>query len=91
MIYLPGGCRLNSSQCLSLRSGDIMILFASDFNDIEELINLKEKIEDFRIVIVTGEECRENYPEKYYKLNPRFITSTREMDSLVTVLKNMTE
>ena len=89
MIVLPGGCQLNSPFSLKLRSGDIMILFAADLAELDELLVLRDSFEDFRVILIMQEPCSESCREKAHLLKPRFVTIPQDIDGLAAVIDKM--
>lgn len=73
MTTLPGGSQLNSYHSLKLRSGDVMILFASTNKEVEDLISIHDKFEQFRVILVLPNHNSELVAISHI-LKPRFIT-----------------
>jgi hypothetical protein len=72
VITLPPGSRFDSPLCLHLRSNDVIILFALDDADINELLDLREEYENFRILLIMDNEINITN-NKYSHLSPRFV------------------
>jgi len=72
LITLPPGSRFESPQCLHLRSNDVVILFALDDADISALLELRDEYENFRILLIIGNE-KNITNNKYSYLSPRFV------------------
>ncbi len=89
LIALPGGCRLNSSFSLTLRKGDILILFAGNAAELDELLFLQDEFLAFKKVLVLARSCNGNCLEKAHLLQPRFMTSADELSGLTAVVKKM--
>jgi hypothetical protein len=90
MFVLPGGSHFNSSQSMNLRSGDLVILFAGNLQELEDLVSIKDVFESFRIILIVGQEKDIN-DEKCHLLNPRYITSVgRHVSGLSAVIGKMT-
>jgi hypothetical protein len=90
ITVLPGGCHFNTPQSMSLRSGDLVILYAGNAQELEDLISIKDVFESFRIVLIVGQDKDIN-DEKCHLLNPRYITSVgRHTDGLSAVVEKMT-
>ena len=70
---LPGGSHFNTPQSMNLRSGDLVILYAGNGQELEELVSIKDVFETFRIILIVGEDRPIN-TEKCHLLNPRYIT-----------------
>lgn len=86
---LPGGCKLNCYRSLNLRSGDIMILFAANRQEIEELLQLRDELEDFRIILITKDPCEKECRQKIHQLAPRFFSTMHERQGLNAVIDKM--
>ena len=71
---LPGGSHFNTPQSMNLRSGDLVILYAGNERELEELVSIKDVFETFRIILIVGQERYVNQ-EQCHLLNPRYITS----------------
>ena len=74
ITVLPGGSHFNTPQSMSLRSGDLVILYAGNGQELEELVSIKDVFETFRIILIVGQEMHIDKGE-YHLLNPRYITS----------------
>ncbi len=87
---LPGGSNLRTPSSMGLRSGDIIILYAENINDIEALISIKDFFETFRVILIVGEKkITEN--GQHYPLSPRYTTSIdNNMVELNAVIDKMT-
>jgi hypothetical protein len=89
MKVLPGGSRLNTPTSMELRSGDIIILYAENREDIDKLLSIKDFFDTFRVVLILGKENLVQY-SKYYNLNPRYTTPIgKGMDKLSAVVDKM--
>jgi hypothetical protein len=87
---LPGGSHFSTQQSLHLRSGDLVILYAGNSRELEDLILIKDVFESFRIVLVVGHETDID-EEKCHLLNPRYITSVgQQVAGLSEVVGKMT-
>jgi hypothetical protein len=90
ITVLPGGSHFNTSQSMNLRSGDLVILYAGNVQELEDLVSIKDVFESFRIVLIVAQENDANY-EKCHLLNPRYITSVgRLVAGLSEVIEKMT-
>ena len=90
ITVLPGGSHFNSSQSMNLRSGDLVILYAGNLQELEDLVAIKDVFESFRIVLIVGQEQDIN-DEKCHLLNPRYITSVgQHVSGLSAVIGKMT-
>jgi hypothetical protein len=77
ITVLPGGSHFNTPQSMNLRSGDLVILYAGNGRELEELVSIKDVFETFRIILIVGQERSINQ-EKCHLLNPRYITSVAQ-------------
>lgn len=86
---LPAGALFKSAASMCLRSGDLVVLYAGNQQELDELIDMREVFEPFRIILIIG--TSENIDEsKYYQLNPRYITFLEEnMNGLEAVIRKM--
>lgn len=69
-----------------LRSGDLMVLFAGSWYELEALISMQEIFESFRVVLILGgDEFLSDH--RYHQLKPRFTVSLNtnmlELESVV--------
>lgn len=71
------------------RHGDIIILYAENRKDLEEMIVNKERFEGLRRILVVGEA--EGIDSRiYHKLSPRYITRAgRSLGELESVINRM--
>jgi hypothetical protein len=90
ITVLPGGSHFNTPQSMNLRSGDLVILYASNGQELEDLISIKNVFESFRIVLIVGQD-KDIDDEKCHLLNPRYITSVGgQAAGLSAVIEKMT-
>lgn len=89
MVTLPGDLHSMLPYNTHLRSGDILILYAASWSELEELIAYHERFESLRIIlIVAGEDFVTN--GRWHCLRPRFITTiSKTMHELEMVLGKM--
>lgn len=94
MAVLPAGSRLNSHHSLKLRSGDVMILFASTNKEFEDLLSIHDKFEQFRIILVLPNRETEIVAVSHM-LKPRFITfvdsNVADLEQVVTRIKSQSD
>ena len=89
LITLPPGSEFTSPLCLQLRSNDILILFAQDEEEINDLLALRDEYESFRILLVMKNQLQIS-GSKYPLLTPRFVFYLdSNMDDLPGYLKNL--
>ena len=90
ITVLRGGSHFNTSQSMNLRSGDLVILYAGNLQELKDLVSIKDVFESFRIVLIVGQEKDIN-DEKCHLLNPRYITSVGRYEAgLSAVIGKMT-
>ena len=58
---------------MELRSGDILILYAEDQEDIDNLVALENFLDNFRIILIAGTESLLAF-NRYHNLAPRYTT-----------------
>lgn len=85
MTVLPEGSRLNSHHSLKLRSGDVMILFASTKKEFENLLSIHDRFDHFRVILILPNRDTEIVAVSHM-LKPRFISF---IDSDVTDLEKV--
>lgn len=86
MKVLPGGSELKTPRSMELRSGDILILYAGNQGEIEQLIGMKDSLERLRIILIVAEDCIKDITN-HHALNPRFTTSLgQNMSELNTII-----
>lgn len=90
MTILSGQSLFLSPLSLNLRSGDLIILFAANREDLNELVALQHDFKDFRIILIL--EDRDNATvRKAHLLQPSYITFAEEQSvSLEAVINKMT-
>lgn len=70
---LPPGSQFSSPMSLHLRSNDIIVLFAENNEEMEELLCLHDEYECFRIILVL--KCEDQVKDTTFMLlSPRFIS-----------------
>lgn len=89
LTVLPAGEGLNSDHSLKLRNGDVMILFAATERELETLLAMHDKFEEFRVILILG-----NHTPKFvansHILKPRYITSANnDIVNLEKVISKM--
>jgi hypothetical protein len=74
---------------MDLRSGDIIILYAENREDIDRLISIKDFFDAFRVILIVGEQGLIQYG-RHYILNPRYTMAVDEnMNRLDAVIDRM--
>lgn len=86
MIVLPGGSQLQTPISMELRSGDILILYAGDKEDLDALVSIKDVFDTFRVILIVGEDSLLQHGH-HYRLTPHFTTTlSTNMDKLGAVI-----
>jgi len=89
MIVLPEGCKFTSPLCFKMRSGDLLILFAANKAELEELLQLEDEYESFRIILVLG-EYNEETEKLVQPLRPCFVSSSESpLDGIRDVIEKI--
>ena len=78
MTVLAGHSLFLSPLSLKLRSGDLIILFAANREDLNELVALQHDFKDFRIILILKESDNSTV-RKAHLLQPSFITFLKEI------------
>lgn len=72
-----------------LRSGDLILLFAATWYELEQLIGMQDAFESFRIVLIFGSDEYLN-DQRYHQLKPRYIFSLdKSLFELESVVNKM--
>ena len=89
MVALPAGLHSLLSLHTGLRSGDLLLLYAASWYDLEELLVVGDLFESFRVILILGDEGDYN-GYRYHCLRPRFVTPLKkEMVELEAVVSKM--
>jgi len=89
MFIIPGGSKLQTTTSMELRSGDILILYAGNEDDLADLLKLRGYIDNFRVILIVGREDLMQ-AQKHHSLMPRYTTTmSRDMEKLAAVIKRM--
>jgi hypothetical protein len=89
IIVLPEGCRFTSPLCFQMRSGDLLILFAEDKTELDQLMELEDEYEPFRIIFVHGNN-NEEIEKRVQILRPCFTASSNlPLDGLRDVIEKI--
>lgn len=87
---LPIGSGFNTLETMSLRSGDILILYAETDTDIRSLLRNKDVFEAYRVILIAGQDSALEYGDHHF-LRPRYTTTLeRDISGLEAVLNKMT-
>ena len=91
MVILPGGSRLQTPTSMELRSGDILILYAGDNDDLDALVSIKDIFDTFKIILIVGEDSLIQNGQ-HYRLTPHYTaTLGKDTDKLGAVIDRMNE
>ena len=86
LVILPGGSRLNCDSSMMMRNGDLIILYAADSYDLDDLIDCRDIFDPFRVVLVFGND-RLLTSFNYHLLKPRFLAllngNTEKLDAVL--------
>ena len=88
MRTIPAGSLFLFPFALKLRSGDLLILFAVNTEELDELLALRNEVNGFRIILIlVNSECL----HKAHSLHPCFITfQEEEMTKVEAVIQKIT-
>lgn len=73
LYILPGGSKLQTPNAMELRSGDILILYAENQEDIDSLVALENFLGNFRIILIAGTDSLLE-TNRHHSLTPRYTT-----------------
>ncbi len=91
ITILPEGSLFLSPLALELRSGDLIILFVADTQELDKLIALKNEFNDFRIILILVDSDSQTI-RKAHLLQPSFITFLEEKTvKIKAVIKKITD
>ncbi len=86
---LPAGSCLKTPNSMELRSGDILLLYAANQEEIDQLVAIGDNFDTFRVVLIIGAEDLTNI-QGYYSLKPRYTARLHtNMDRLGNVIARM--
>ena len=74
LTILPAGEKLGGKVSLSLRNGDVMILFAATTQELNSLLAIHRIFDEFRVILVLKHQETSSIPASSHILKPRFIT-----------------
>ena len=89
LILLPSGSGFESLASLSLRSDDILILYAANDNAVEHLLTMQNDLKDFRVLLLLSPECSREYQDSAYQLSPIFVAEPTNFTELSAVVMNI--
>lgn len=88
ITILPAGALFLSPLALKLRSGDLLILFAANTEELDELLALQSEFNEFRIILILADS---EILRKAHSLHPRFIAFQDEkMMKIEAVIRRIT-
>lgn len=89
MMIFPAGTLFLSSLSLKLRSGDLLILFVANTEELDELLALRTEFNEFRIILILADS---RILRKAHSLYPSFIAFPDEkMMEIEAVIQKITE
>jgi len=74
---LPSALPFRSPDALEMRSGDLIVLFACNREELEALLQLRLEFTNFRIVLILHKHDQELF-KKGLLLNPKYFTSAEQ-------------
>jgi hypothetical protein len=87
MKILPAGSLFLSPLSLKLRSGDLLLLYVTNTQELDELLTLKNEFLEFRIILILADSTTF---QKAYSLQPRFIVfQDEDMTKVESVIQKM--
>jgi len=89
LILLPSDSGFESLASLSLRSDDILILYAAHDDAVEHLLAMQNDLNDFRILLLLSPECSREYRDNAYQLSPIFVAEPTDFTELSAVVMNI--
>ncbi len=89
LILLPTGRGLISSASLSLRSDDILILYAANDDAVDSLLAMQNDLKDFRILLLISPKCSREYRDRAYSLSPILVVDPTDFTELSAVVMNI--
>ena len=89
IILLPSGSGFESLVSLSLRSDDILILYAANDDAFESLFAMQNDLKDFRILLLLSPECSRQCWDRAYQLSPIFVAESTDFTELSAVVMNI--
>lgn len=86
---LPAGSGLKTPNSMELRSGDILLLYAANQEEIDQLVAIGDHFDTFRVILIIGdEELADN--KGHYSLKPRYtVRLQKNMERLGDVIARM--
>ncbi|MDD2465430.1 MAG: hypothetical protein PHI97_15645 [Desulfobulbus sp.] len=72
LVVLPPGSGFTSPASLAMRSNDLLVLFAEENLDLEQLISMRQEYESFRIILILP-RYNDIPINRYILLSPRFV------------------
>lgn len=91
MVVLPGGSRLQTPTSMELRSGDVLVLYAGDDEDLESLVSMKDIFDTFRVILIVGNDSLMECGQ-HYRLTPHYTAALgQNMDKLSAIIDRMSD
>ena len=89
LILLPSSSGFESLASLSLRSDDILILYAVNDDAIEHLLAMQNDLKDFRVLLLLSPKCSREHRDSAYELSPIFVAEPTDFTELSAVATNI--
>jgi hypothetical protein len=61
------------------RTGDLILLFAASWQELEELISMRDRFEELKVILITDIRTPKQDGNRFHQLQPRYIAA---MDSI---------
>ncbi len=94
LTVLPAGAKLNSDHSLKLRNGDVMILFAANDSELQHLLTMHDKFEEFRVILILQDHTTETVSMSH-TLKPRYVTfaesNITNLEKVISKMQSQTE
>ncbi|WP_163338632.1 hypothetical protein [Desulfopila sp. IMCC35008] len=73
------------------KSGDLMFLFAASWSELEELISMRDRFEELKVILITDIRTQKRDEGTFHQLQPRYIAAmdSVNMDGLGEVVSRM--
>jgi len=77
MTVLPQGALFPLLPGVRLRRGDLIILHAASHGELESLIENRNSLETFRLILIISDDVYDT-SRRYHLLNPRYIATVKQ-------------
>jgi hypothetical protein len=79
-VILPSGVPFTCSEWLDLRSSDVLLLYADSRHELDMLIGMRDHFQDYRVLLILGENLDQLIPEGALLLKPRYVATARNLE-----------